>query len=60
MRSLPPDEGRMIGGLPLGALVAGAIGGALGVGVAAVLLAMTGGLKSSTTTTVAVQESAVS
>ena len=50
----------MIGGLPLGALVAGAIGGALGVGVAAVLLAMTGGLKSSTTTTVAVQESAVS
>jgi S1-C subfamily serine protease len=55
-----PNDGRAGGILPLGALIAGAIGGTLVVGVATAILVMMGWSKSSAATTVAVRESAVS
>jgi S1-C subfamily serine protease len=54
------NDTRRVAGLPIGAFIAGAIGGTLVVGVAMLVLVMAGGLKSSTTTsTVAVEERAV-
>lgn len=52
-----PPAGKRAVGLPLSALIAGAIGGTFVVGIVTVMLAMTGGIKSSMTTTVAERES---
>jgi S1-C subfamily serine protease len=56
----PSDDRRTVAGLPFDVLIAGGIGGTLVVGVVMLVLALAGVLKSSTTTTIAVEERAVS